>query len=148
MYHPNLKTSDAELRAIRHLSGEDKGRIRPIFELTRSRVTKSLPEGSLVRRLEQLLDAYGEFPYILDLCTQSELMNSETLNLFDESDGYRNWIQFLDDYAGMLVLPCLLYDDDGSKENFQAQAVELHKRYGHICLRISATDELALRLMS
>lgn len=147
MYYPNLKTSDSELRAIRELSEAAKSASVPVFELTRSRVTKALPRGSLVRRLEQLLEAYGDHRFILDLCTQEELMNDETLSLFEEEDGYRAWIEFLDDHAGLNVIPCALYDEDGSKKQFQDQVKELHKRYGQVCLRTSATEELALQLL-
>lgn len=147
MYYPNLKTSDAELRAIKQLSNEVKREIVPIFELTRSRKTKLLPTGSLTRRIEQLQDAYGSNPFILDLCTQQELMNEQTIELFNEFGGYRNWIRFLSEHTHQSIVPCLLYEDQGSKENFQEQARELQKRYGTVCLRTSASDELAQKLM-
>ncbi|HEY9013270.1 MAG TPA: hypothetical protein VIN06_19885, partial [Devosia sp.] len=147
MYYPNLKTSDSELRAIKHLAKDAKRGTIPVFELTRSRRTKALPMGSLKKRLQQLLENYGGSPYILDLCTQDELMNSETIALFSEQDGYENWRAFLKESAGENVIPCVLYEEDGSKENFQKQAIYLRDEYGKVCLRTSATDDLAQRLM-
>lgn len=147
MYYPNLKTSDAELRAISHLSTSAKRGMVPVFELTRSRKTKALPDGSLLRRLHQLKDLYGAGAYILDLCTQEELMNSETVALFSEDHGYGNWTSFLSDNVDRDVVPCLLYVDGGSRENFQKQAVDLQRIFGKVCLRTSASDELTPRLM-
>lgn len=147
MYFPNLKTSDAELRAIRNLSESTKDNIIPVFELTRSRKTRALPQGSLVRRLDQVKEIYGNRSFILDLCTQDELMNSETLALFEENEGYANWITFLETNVSPQTIPCVLYDAGGSRENFQQQAISLHRKYGTICLRTAASDEFAPQLL-
>ncbi len=145
MYYPNLKTTDSELRALRNLSAEVKRKIRPVFELTRSRKTKKTPEGSLVRRAEQLREAYpGKF--VLDLCTEPSLMNDETLDLFDEFNGYIAWSKFLDSCFSREIIPCALYVEDGSKENFQKQVKWIVQRYGIVCLRTSVADEFIATL--
>lgn len=147
MYYPNLKTTDAELRAIRHLDEKVKNRITPIFELTRSRKTSTLINGSLSRRAEQLNEIYDGHQAIIDLCTEPQLMNDETVDLFDEADGYSRWRNFLtENFSTSSYIPCLLYVDEGSEDNFRKQVQWIVKKYKKVCLRLSVTDELFPRL--
>ncbi len=147
MYYPNLKTTDSELRALRNLSPDIKKKICPVFELTRSRKTKKTPSGSLSKRADQLKEAYaGRF--ILDLCTEPTLMNDETLDLFDEDMGYSTWHKFLERNFGSEVIPCALYVEDGTKENFKAQISWIIAKYGRVCLRTSVADEFISNLYS
>ena len=44
------------------------------------------------------------------------------------------------------IIPCVLYTEDGSKENFQKQIDRIASRYGKICLRTSVADEDASKL--
>lgn len=144
-YIPVLKTSDAELRAVKFLDRNVKEETLPLFELTRSRKTKSLPEGSAKKRLEQIFDIYGDNPFILDLCTEPELMNEEMLDFFDQSQGYKKWTDFLDLFTGAQITPCLLYEEDGDKEEFIKQAEILSNSFKRICIRGSYADALVIR---
>ncbi|MBY5619958.1 beta family protein [Rhizobium leguminosarum] len=146
MYYPNLKTTDSELRAIRHLGSDVKSRITPVFELTRSRKTKSLPEGSLETRAKQLNEVYGANSFILDLSTEQDLMNEETVNLFDEAAGYAHWKTFLEANFSKSIVPCALYVEEGSKDNFKEQVRWIVAAYGRVCLRTSVADEFAATL--
>lgn len=146
MYFPNLKTSDSELRAVRFLDDSTKRRITPIFELTRSRKTKSLPNGSVHKRIEQLNEIYGKYKYILDLSTEEEIINSQIIDMFDEGGGYKNWINFLRENTNSNVYPCALYVEDGGKKNFQKQIERIVDIYGKVCLRTSVADESAVKL--
>ncbi|CAN7203313.1 hypothetical protein LJR030_000533 [Rhizobium sp. LjRoot30] len=146
MYYPNLKTTDSELRALRHISDDVKRRITPVFELTRSRKTSKNPLGSLSRRAEQLNEVYSGHPFILDLCTEATLMNSETEALFDESGGYSNWVLFLQANFRENIVPCVLYVEGGSKKNFQDQVIMLRELYRTVCIRTSVADEIASTL--
>ena len=74
-------------------------------------------------------------------------MNSETIKLFDETNGYRNWLRFLDSNANKKdALPCALYIEDGTRENFQKQVEGLLVNHEKICLRTSVADENASKL--
>ncbi|WP_439628648.1 beta family protein [Shinella sp.] len=148
MYHPNLKTTDSELRALRHLTDDVKSEIWPVFELTRSRKTKALPDGSLVRRASQLNEIYGDGIFVLDLCTEQSLMNDETVSLFDEAGGYSRWRDFITGNFSSSVIPCALYVEDGTKENFIRQVQWIVKEYELVCLRTSVADEFAATLYS
>lgn len=140
VYIPNLKTSDAELRALRYLSADVKDRILPAFELTRSRVTPKAPEGSVYRRAEQLLETYGEREFVIDLTTENDLLNSEMESFFDEANGYEKWRAFLVQTFSRGVIPSLQYIEEGSRENFQLQAARLAERFGRVAIRASVFD--------
>ncbi len=146
MYIPNLKTSDSEIRAVRFLNAEVKKEITPAFELTRSRKTSKLPNGSVDVRMEQLLEAYGSDSFILDLSVEQDLINSEIVSLFDQTDGYKNWRLFVGRYHKKKLIPCLLYEDDGTKLDFLRQVSELSAKHDKLCLRLSANDDNAIKL--
>ena len=148
MYYPNLKTTDSELRAVRHLAADVKGRITPVFELTRSRKTPTRPDGSLETRAKQLAEIYGNHPFILDLSTEQDLMNDETVDLFDEGGGYANWKRFLEANFSKSITPCALYVEDGTEDNFKEQIRWIVTNYGRVCLRASVADEFASTLYS
>lgn len=144
-YVPVLKTTDSELRAVKFLSADVKNDIMPLFELTRSRKTKALPEGSVSRRMHQLLEIYGSGKFILDVTTEEDLLNSEIISFFDEHDGYRHWIEFLRDNASEETIPCALYSEDGSKLNFCNQVQTLLNRHSKICIRGGVSDSNLVR---
>ncbi|CAN7245058.1 hypothetical protein LJR234_001086 [Mesorhizobium amorphae] len=146
MYVPNLKTSDSEIRAIRFLSEPVKGGILPAFELTRSRKTSKLPNGSVAVRMGQLVDAYKSDKFILDLSTEEDLINDEIYKFFDEKNGYANWRRFIESFTQGGIVPCALYEEGGSKADFQRQAAGLLSTSGKIALRLSANDENASKL--
>lgn len=76
-YFPILKTSYAELKGYENLSDKEKDSIIPIFELTRSRITKNNSEGTLSLRMQDLFEKVGDRPFILDLTTEEALSNKE-----------------------------------------------------------------------
>lgn len=97
------------------------------------------------RRAEQLNEAYsGKF--VIDLCTEPSLMNYETLDLFDEVKGYDAWSVFLERNFGKDIIPCALYVEDGSKDNFKRQVEWIVGKYGRVCIRTSIADEFAATL--
>lgn len=146
MYIPNLKTSDSEIRAVRFLSGAVKERILPAFELTRSRKTTKLPSGSVTVRMDQLVDAFGSDRFILDLSTEEDLINQEIYSFFDEAANYRRWRNFVASYNKGGMIPCLLYEEGGSKSLFQGQVDRLLQDAGRVALRLPANDENANKL--
>lgn len=144
-YVPVLKTTDSELRAVKFLSADVKDNIMPLFELTRSRKTKALPEGSASRRMQQLLEIYGSGRFILDVTTEEDLLNSEIISFFDEDEGYRQWSDFLRDNTSDETIPCVLYSEDGSKVNFCNQVRTLLTRHKKICIRGGVSDSNLVR---
>lgn len=140
IYIPNLKTSDSELRALRYLSQEVRDRILPAFEITRSRVTKKAPHGSVHRRAEQLVEASGLSRFVLDVTTEADLMNEEMEAFFDETNGYAKWRSFVASAFSSNVVPCLLYVEGGDEAEFKRQVAKFADAHTQIALRTSATD--------
>lgn len=144
-YIPVLKTTDSELRALKFLTSDVKNNILPVFELTRSRKTKSLPDGSASKRMEQLIEIYGRHEFILDVSTESDLINPEIISFFEQTSGYRNWINFLSGYIGSPITPCALYEEDGSKSDFCDQIRSIASNFGRVCIRGGASDSQVIR---
>lgn len=94
-YVPIIKTSDAEMRGIENLSDFYKNSITPLFELTRSRKSKYLPDGDIYRRVAKIKDIFGNRRFILDLTAERNLKNEQIENLLDNRNGYKKWIDFL-----------------------------------------------------
>lgn len=146
IYLPSLKTTDAELRAVQNLSPDVKKRICPIFELTRSRKTKKDPQGSLLKRLEQVKQIYGNSEAVIDLTTEDSLINAEMDALFDEVNGYAPWCYFAESSFEPDYIPCLQYSEGSQLENFKRQARRLRGRFQKVALRVSVTDIEAAEL--
>lgn len=112
-YSPILKTTDAELKALRHLGLEVLESALPILELTRSRRSKNNPEGSIAKRIDQIQDILGKHPFILDVTTEPAMSNAQIDSiLFGGADGFRSWIRQVRDMRdqGLLVIPMIHYD--------------------------------------
>jgi hypothetical protein len=140
VYIPNLKTSDSELRALRYLASSVKDKILPVFELTRSRITTKNPNGSVIRRAEQVTEIYGDGDFILDVTTESDLMNPQMGAFFDEANGYANWRSFLSSMFPSKIYPCVQYVEGGTEVEFKRQVEELSSRYEKVVLRTSVFD--------
>ncbi|MBR5709944.1 MAG: beta family protein [Thermoguttaceae bacterium] len=96
MYIPILKTRQSELKAVEHLDNVIKDNICPLFELTRSRKSKSSPDGDIEKRMEDITEKYGsDRPFILDITTIEYLSNNQIEELQDSANDYGNWISFV-----------------------------------------------------
>lgn len=109
-YFPILKTTDSELRAFEELSSKSKSQIIPIFELTRSRKTKSSPNGDVAKKMDRVADLMGARPFILDLCAHETMINDEIESLLESDKGFLNWRMFLEDYAHLNIIPLVHLD--------------------------------------
>lgn len=113
-YYPLIKTRDAELRCFAHLDPSLLDEILPIYELTKSRTTKKVPDGDIYRRMKQIHEIQGERPFILDLSTDERYINPQIKQLLSERNGFLDWQYFiLDIHGSMNIIPMIhLYEDD------------------------------------
>jgi hypothetical protein len=128
-YLPILKTRDAELRGISKVSTEIKSFITPLFELTKSRKTKSFPEGPIKKRLEKIASDYGKTPFSLDLTSFTDLKNPEIENLYHHRNGFGNWVTFIRDLKESDfpdIIPVLLISEKDI--NTEDEYIQRHKR--------------------
>jgi hypothetical protein len=149
IYIPIIKTGDAEIRGVEKLSEEVKDNITPVFELTRSRISKKQKEGDIYRRLSRLKEAYGTRRFILDLTDEPNLSNKQIEDLHGNHNGYENWISFMvalqDEFPR--IIPTIQISDEGVKsiEGFYArikkQLKSLDKYFDNIAYRFPLTYE-------
>lgn len=121
-YFPLIKTRDAELRCMRSLSSETLRRILPIYELTKSRKTKTAPEGNIYKRMEEIRSIQKDNPFILDLSLNPKYINSKIEQLMSPEYGFKEWQEFLNFFPELNIIPMVhLYEDseDSLKETLQ-----------------------------
>ena len=116
IYVPIIKTSEAEMRGVENLLNSTKDSITPLFELTRSRISKNLKRGDIFRRLDQLKSVFGEERvFFLDLTSDTFNRNEQIEELQDNRNGYKNWVDFMLDVKETFpkVIPVLQITDIG-----------------------------------
>ncbi|MBW3225446.1 beta family protein [Marinobacter adhaerens] len=135
-----IKTTDAELKGFFNLSDEVKRKILPLFELTRSRTTKIVPEGSIYRRLENIREAVGDNEFVLDLTSHEDLMNYEIEELLDDENGFSAWTSFIDSLNLKQVIPAIHVYQDGDPDDIVEQVRVLSSSNEKVAFRVGSDD--------
>lgn len=136
-----IKTTDAELKGYANLADDVKSKILPLFELTRSRTSSRVPEGSIHRRLANIKDAIGNNPFILDLTSHEDLMNYQIEELLDDNNGFSAWTDFIKDLNTSQVIPAIHVYQDGDPENIIRQVSMLCETNERVAFRVGSEDE-------
>lgn len=119
-YYPLIKTRDAEIRSFKNLSKDVFEQILPIYELTKSRVTKKAPDGDIHRRMTQIKEIQNGKPFILDLSTDSKYTNPQIEQLVDPYNGFIDWQYFLNLYKELNIIPMVhIYEDEDEESAFE-----------------------------
>ncbi len=139
-YIPIIKSTQSELQAVKHLDKKTKDGILPVFELTKSRNTKLVPEGDIYRSYKNIIDNYQDRPFILDLTSHESLMNSQIENFFDVHDGYSNWCNFINELDNKNIYPAIQIDADESFDEVTKQVKALSKISNKLALRVGIFD--------
>ena len=139
LYFPIIKTRDGELRCFKNIHNDDFDKILPIYELTKSRVSKKAPDGDIYRRMQQISDIQGTRPFILDLSTDERYINPQINQLLSEHNGFIEWQYFLFDLNSNLnIIPMIhIYEDDNS---------QFHEVEEFVRVASSKVQHLAVRL--
>lgn len=142
-YFPILKTTDAELKAYKMLDEEVKLNILPVFELTRSRLSKKNTTRTIYKRIESLKKIVIDKPFILDLTTQEQLSNEEIEKMLgDNSNGFEEWVNLIkelkeDDFN---LIPMIHYNPY-CIEDVEKQIKNLQEHSNYLAFRVLACDE-------
>lgn len=120
IYSPVLRTRRAELKGLSELQNPYEAGLLPLIELTRSRRTKSNPEGSVDVSLDDLLRIIGNAHFVVDVTTLKSLTNSEVEQLLNPSQGFRKWQEFATKRLPKSAIPIVHLTDP-----FDAKSVEL-----------------------
>lgn len=140
-YFPIFKSRHSELRAYKELSSNDKKDILPILELTKSRVSKNNENGSVEKKMEEIIEAFGDNYFILDLTMEDTLKNDEIDKMLFVDDGGKAWTNFVKKYQNRLnFIPCIHYSPDCPVDMLVEQ-IENLSSFPVLALRLDALDE-------
>lgn len=138
IYFPVLKTKDAELRAISSIDKTSREKILPIYEITKSRITKNNSLGDIVKRLDQIRGIQNGQPFILDVATDPKQINSQIESILSPEDGYRFWREWLEAHNDLLIVPVIHInlDDDEDLKQAKRFVLTVADKYPKMALRL------------
>lgn len=147
IYSPVIRTRRAELLGFSELSKIQDSGLLPIFELTRSRRTKSNPEGSVEVSVENLADIVKDANFVVDVTSLSALTNSEVERLLDPERNFGNWVEFVSKRLPKSALPMVHLTDPFDPTSVVSQLDHFIGTYAGVAFRVPSEfaelDELA-----
>lgn len=143
VYFPVLKTKDAELRAIAAIDDSYRQKMLPIYEITKSRITKKDSLGDIVKRLDQIKNIQGDLPYILDVTTDAKQKNAQIESILSPVNGYECWKDWLDLNCGVNIIPMIHINFELDEDLVEAKAfvASVTNKYSKMALRLPADLE-------
>jgi hypothetical protein len=140
VYFPVLKTKDAELRAIASVDLSCRQRMLPIYEITKSRITKKDSLGDIVKRLEQIRTIQGELPFILDVTTDEKQKNTQIENILSPVNGYECWKNWLELNVTSNIVPMIHinFEDDEDLAEAKKFVSSVEGKYPRMAMRLPA----------
>jgi len=146
-YSVIIKTGEAEIRAIENSSKAVLNQIFPLIEITRGRKTK---DGyPFDKRFSMLKELFAGQRVAIDLTSDPALSSPEIDELYDPTNGYENWVNFLvgikneNTYQFKEVVPTILLNtnDPDYSNNLLLQVQNLKKEFFTILYRNDITDD-------
>ncbi len=149
-----FKTGEAELKALEHSTNDVKKNILPLVEITRgrklpTRQNKPVPDEQYPfdKRILKIKDIFNGRKVCLDLTSDEMLMSKQIAKLYDPSNGYENWVNFLvtlkEEEVFKEIIPCIILnvEDDFFDKNLLAQIKALKQHFSTLIYRNSILDE-------
>lgn len=143
VYFPVLKTKDAELRAIAAVDESYRRKMLPVYEITKSRITKKDSLGDIVKRLDQIKNIQGKLPYILDVTTDAKQKNTQIESILSPVNGYECWKDWLELNCGTHIVPMIHVNFELDEDLAEAKAfvASVTDKYSKMALRLPADLE-------
>lgn len=135
-YVPALRTRDSELKGFENLKPLIQERMLPVFELTRSRRSKTNPDGSVIKTVDRLVELMGENPFVVDVTSLDSQGNAETANFLDPADSFRNWCNFVLSNLPASCIPVVHLSDPFDRAEFSTQRARLEEKFHGIAIRV------------
>lgn len=135
-YSPAIRTRRAELKGLSAVNGLASRKILPLFELTRSRRTKSNPEGSVEISVEELLAIMGSAPFAVDVTSLGSLTNRQVEQLLDPDQNFSNWTKFVSEFLPKVTIPVVHLTDPYDDQSVSAQINTFRARHDAVAVRI------------
>ncbi|KAB8193907.1 hypothetical protein FKV24_006090 [Lysobacter maris] len=141
IYSPAIRTRRAELLGLSKVDRPFEYGVLPVFELTRSRRTKSNPEGSVEKSVEDVSELVGGAPYVADVTSLRSLTNSDVERLLDPDNCFSNWTSFVTSKLPENAIPVIHLTDPFDRDSVSAQIDVFMPRQGRVALRIPSEFE-------
>ncbi|WP_315386375.1 hypothetical protein [uncultured Stenotrophomonas sp.] len=145
VYVPALRTRDSELKGYENLEGEIKDLLLPVFELTKSRRTKTNPEGAISKTVDRLVSMLDGRPFIADVTSLESQGNAETESLLDPTGAFKNWREFVRNLPRSCI-PVVHLSDPFDRDEVVSQINDLWTHSSAIALRVPTDYAYALEL--
>lgn len=146
-----IKTGESEIRALENSSNEVIDSIFPVIEITRGR-KKTINDSFCApfdNRLNKLKLILKNKVVGIDVTSSEFLSSTEVDLLYDTSDGYCNWIEFLrnlnEERVFSEIIPAILVnnEDEDFKENLVKQVSSLKTLFTSLIYRTSIEDDFS-----
>ena len=148
-YSVIIKTGDAEIRAIENTEKSILNQFFPLIEITRGRkVTKdTIASYPFDNRLSKIKQALKGQVVAFDLTSDIALSSNEIDELFNPTNGYQRWVDFLvkikSENIFKDIVPTILLnaEDKQFNDNLLLQVQNLKQHFSSILYRNSILDE-------
>lgn len=131
-----LRTREAELKGFEELASGVRDKVLPVFELTKSRRSKSNPGGAIDRCFDRLNAALDGRPFIVDVTTMNSLSSVETDALLSPDRHFQAWQRFVSENFGSNCTPVVHLTDPLTPDGVRSQCSTLLKISGRVALRL------------
>jgi len=145
-YVPIVRSRDAELKGFIELSDKVKDSILPVIEFTKSRRTKTNPNGAVAVCVAKVKEGLGDRFFIADVTSMEALSSAETDGFLDPSNSFQNWRAFVATQLPLTCVPVVHLTDPFDPNSVALQAAALIHHSGYIAFRIPPGYEHALQL--
>lgn len=138
-YYPILKTTIAEMRALKNISKKEWANITPILELTKSRKSKNNQECDVYKKIEEIIDTVRSDSLILDITSIESLSNEQIDSFQVEDNGFSNWCDFINEIKRskkINITPVMLSYPDSDLGNLLQEIDSLCSSEGRVAIRI------------
>lgn len=144
-----VKTGEAEIRAMENTEKTLLQQLFPIIEITRGRkITKDgIEKYPFDKRLAKIKKVFEGQVVCFDLTSDESLSSEEIDFLYDPTNGYENWVNFMiglkEECVFKEIIPTIILnmEDDNFNDNLVLQVINLKSNFTSILYRNSIADE-------
>src|SRR5690348_4605300 len=135
-YCPVISTRDAEARGFSELNKSTLDSLLPVMEITRSRRSRTNPDGDIHRSKDRLLSTLAGRPFVIDVSSLGSQSNTQTSELLDPANAFGNWTSFVGNHLPDEAVPVIHLEDPFNTVGFLAQIGNIPVRFGVVALRL------------
>jgi len=141
-YYPILKTTIAEMRALKKLDAITWEHFTPILELTKSRKSKNNQESCVYKKIDEIKELVGTNEFILDLTSIESLSNDQIESFQLDTNGFENWCSFISEVHSndLNVVPVLIAYPDSTLDDLLLESRQLCSSVRKIAVRIPVCE--------